>query len=45
MVNNHIRDVESSYHNDEMDQENIFPPGYNVDIMIEEHEQRVPAVD
>jgi hypothetical protein len=45
MINNQIGDVESSYHNNEMEQEHIFPTGYNVDFMIQEQEQRAPAVD
>ena len=37
---NQVRDQESSYQNDEMGQ--IFPPEYDVNTMIEEHEYQRP---
>jgi hypothetical protein len=40
MRNNQVGDIGSSYRNDDMEQ--IFPPEYDVDTMIDEHDKRVP---
>ena len=42
MSNNQVGDIGSSYQNDDMEQ--IFPPEYDLDTMIREHEQQVPDV-